>query len=300
MYRRGEDTAVENAAVWTDAELVKLWLPPRKPDGHKGDFGRVLIAGGAVGYTGAPILAARGALRTGAGLVSVAVPESIYRIAAVKCDEAMPTPLPDRDGQFSRAALPPLLELLSGKDAALLGPGMGRGEGVEQLVCGVMAGTDLPLVVDADGINALARHMNVLDAARGRSIVLTPHEGEFARLGGDLSGGDRLGSARRFAQEHGCVLVLKGRRTVTALPDGKCYVNQTGNSGMAVGGCGDVLAGMILSLMGQGLDAGRAAVCAVWLHGRAGDLAAADKGKYGMLPGDLIECLPYAIKPLEQ
>ena len=154
------------------------------------------------------------------------------------------------------------------------------------------------MVVDADGINALAEHMDILDARPAGATVLTPHDGEFARLGGDLSGGDRLGAARRFAAEHRCVLVLKGHRTITAWPDGRCFVNPTGNSGMAKGGSGDVLGGMILALIGQGLDPGRAAVCAVWLHGRAGDLAAADKGEYGMLPSDLVEQLPYAIKEL--
>lgn len=289
---------MEEQTIEVSGELVGRWLPRRKADGHKGDFGKVLIAGGAVGYTGAPVLAARGALRCGAGLVSVAVPSAVYQIAAVKCDEAMPTPLPDRDGKLSREALPALLKLLEGRDAALIGPGMGLNGDTEGLVTDLLSAVACPLLVDADGINALSRHMNGLDARRGQTTVLTPHEGEFARLGGDLSGGDRLGQARRFALAHGCVLVLKGHRTVTALPDGTCFVNPTGNSGMAVGGSGDVLAGMILSLMGQGLDGARAAVCAVWLHGRAGDLAAADKGEHGMLPSDLIEQIPYAIKEL--
>jgi len=290
----------ERGTVQVGRELVGRWLPRRKADGHKGDFGKVLIAGGAVGYTGAPVLAARGALRCGAGLVSAAVPESIYQIAAVKCDEAMPIPLPDREGRLSREALPRLLGLLEGKDAALIGPGLGWSGETEALAAELLPAVSCPLVVDADGINALSRHMNVLDARKGMTTVLTPHEGEFARLGGALLDGDRAGAARRFAMEHGCVLVLKGHRTVTALPDGTCYVNPTGNSGMAVGGSGDVLAGMILSLLGQGLDGGRAAVCGVWLHGRAGDLAAEDKGEHGMLPSDLIEQIPYAIKELSE
>ncbi len=289
---------MEYQTIKTSPELVKRWLPRRRPDAHKGDCGRVLIIGGAVGYTGAPVLAARGALRSGAGLVTAAVPASVYPIVAVKCDEAMTTPLPDGAGRLTPAALPALLELLAGKDAALIGPGLGLDGGTEGLVCGLVSRADCPLVVDADGINALGRHMDVLDGRRGRPTVLTPHDGEFARLGGDLSAPDRAGEARRFALEHGCVLVRKGHRTVTAWPDGTCYVNGTGNAGMAVGGSGDVLAGMILSLLGQGLDAGRAAVCAVWLHGRAGDLAAADKGEMGMLPGDLSVCIPYAIKEL--
>lgn len=291
----GEDYTVH----LIDGGLVKDWLPRRPADGHKGDFGKVLVAGGSVGFTGAPLLAACGALRSGAGLVTVGVPSSIYNIAAVKCDEAMPTPLPaGEDGRLSEEALLPLLGLLAGKDAALVGPGMGQSGAVDSLVCGVLTTVDYPLVVDADGINALARHIDVLDGRRDCPTILTPHDGEFARLGGDLSDGDRLGSARDFAVAHGCLLVLKGHNTIVALPNGECFVNTTGNSGMAKGGSGDVLGGMILSLLGQGMNPVRAAVCAVWLHGRAGDLAAADKGEYGMLPTDLIGQIPYAIKEL--
>lgn len=282
-----------------DGNLAGGWLPRRPADGHKGDFGKVLILGGSTGYTGAPVLAARGALRAGAGLVSLAVPAAIYQIAAVKCDEAMPAPLPSaEDGKIAEEALLPLLGMLAGKDAALIGPGLGQSGGVDSVICNVLSTVDYPLVVDADGINALSRHMNILDGRRDCPTILTPHDGEFARMGGDLSGGDRLGAARGFAAEHGCLLVLKGHRTIVALPNGECFVNTTGNSGMAKGGSGDVLGGMILSLMGQGMNPVRAAVCAVYLHGRAGDLAAADKGEYGMLPSDLIEQIPYAIKEL--
>ena len=153
-----------------------------------------------------------------------------------------------------------------------------------------------PLVLDADGLNALAGHISILDGRRDCPTILTPHDGEFARLGGDLSDGDRLGAARRFAMEHGCLLVLKGHCTIVALPDGEAFLNTTGNSGMAKGGSGDVLSGMILALLGQGIHPVKAAVAAVWLHGRAGDLAAADKGEYGMTPTDLLEQIPYAIR----
>lgn len=277
---------------------VRQWLPRRDLLAHKGNFGKILIIGGSAGYTGAPVLAARGALRCGAGLVTAAVPEMVYPIVAAKCDEAMVHPLPDEGGRLSRASLPGLLELLEGKDAALVGPGLGWSGGAEELACALVEGARCPLVVDADGLNALSRHMDILEERRGRATILTPHDGEFARLGGDLSSGDRLDAARRFAERYGCILVLKGHGTVTALPDGNCYVNTTGNPGMAVGGSGDALAGMILSLLGQGLPPERAVPCAVWLHGRAGDMAARDKGEYGMLPSDLIEQIPYAIQEL--
>lgn len=273
-----------------DAGLAASWLPRRPADGHKGTFGKTLILGGSVGFTGAPVLAARGALRTGAGLVSILTPEQVWPILAAKCDEAMARPI---RGEYREN-----IAFAQGCDAVLIGPGLGRERHTDRLALSLLEELKGPLVVDADGINALAEHMDILDARPAGATVLTPHDGEFARLGGDLSGGDRLGAARRFAAEHRCVLVLKGHRTITAWPDGRCFVNPTGNSGMAKGGSGDVLGGMILALIGQGLDPGRAAVCAVWLHGRAGDLAAADKGEYGMLPSDLVEQLPCAIKEL--
>lgn len=284
-----------------DEALVKSWLPKRPADGHKGTFGKVMVVGGSGGYTGAPVLASRGALRTGAGLVTVGVPSGVYDIVAVKCDEAMPRPLPNgKNGTFSEDAIAPLMGLLARNDAALLGPGMGRSGSVETMMCYVTATVNYPLVIDADGINALAGHMDVLEGRRDCPTILTPHDGEFARMGGDLSHGDRLGAARAFARYYGCLLVLKGHNTIIALPNGECFVNATGNSGMAKGGSGDVLGGMILALLGQKMNPVRAAVCAVYLHGRAGDLAAADKGEYGMLPTDLIEQIPYAIKELTE
>lgn len=275
-----------------DAGLAASWLPRRPADGHKGDFGKSLIVGGSVGLTGAPVLAARAALRTGAGLVTVLTHPEAYPVVASGCLEAMVRPLPEDYLE--------VLSMAEDSDAVLVGPGLGQGPRAAGLVPLLLRRMTGSVVVDADGINLLARHMDVLEERPAGTTVLTPHDGEFARLGGDLSGGDRLGAARRFAAEHRCVLVLKGHRTITAWPDGRCFVNPTGNSGMAKGGSGDILGGMILSLIGQGLDPGRAAVCAVWLHGRAGDLAAADKGEYGMLPSDLIEEIPYAIREIEE
>lgn len=277
--------------VSVNGALVAKLLPRRDRTAHKGDFGRVHIFGGSVGFTGAPVLAALGALRTGAGLVYVSVPEEIYPIAAAKCLEAMPSPLPAGEAGTATA-----LRALAGKDAVLVGPGLGRSADAERLTLALLENAACPVVLDADGLNAVAAHIDKLDG-RGKPTVLTPHEGEFVRLGGDLSLG-RETAARTFAQAHRCVLVLKGHGTVTALPDGSTYVNTTGNPGMATGGSGDVLAGMILSLLGQGLTPADAAAAAVWLHGRAGDLAAADKGEYGMLPSDLIERIPYAVKEI--
>ena len=269
-------------------ELIRL--PQRAADTHKGDYGRLFILAGSRGYTGAAALCARSAVRGGAGLVTLAVPEDIYPIAAVKCDEAMVWPWPEDDGA--------VLEKARGCDAALIGPGLGQGERARRLVLALLRELDCPVILDADGINIVAGHIDVLDARTG-AAVLTPHEGEFSRLTGcPLPVRDRAGMARWFAQAHRCTLVLKGHRTVTAFPDGTCAVNPTGNPGMARGGSGDALAGLMAALAAQGLD--NAVPAAVWLHGRAGDLAAADKGEYGMTVGDLIEQIPYAIKELTE
>jgi len=272
-------------------------LPVRDRDAHKGDFGRVCILGGSVGYSGAPVLAAQAAVCTGAGLVTVLVPEPIYQIAAVKLDSAMPWPLTaDRTtGTLGRGAYPKVLEKLSQADAALIGPGLSRAEGAAWLARALTTKLHCPLVLDADGINALEGHIDRLDSREGLT-VLTPHDGEYARLTGHFPGEDRAAEAAAFAQAHRCVLVLKGHRTVTAFPDGTVFVNTTGNPGMAKGGSGDVLAGMILSLLGQGLPPKQAVPWAVCLHGRAGDLAAAELGEYGMTPTDLVKQIPFTLK----
>jgi len=278
-------------------ELVREFLPKRNPAGHKGTFGKVHVVGGSVGFTGAPVLAAKAALRTGSGLVSLSVPKAIYEVTAVKCGEEMPYPLPsDEEGKLASEALWPACQRLKDKDACLIGPGLGRGNGVETVVLGLLETADMPVVLDADGLNAISAHMDRLNDRRDRTTVLTPHEGEFARLGGDIQTYGRVSAAVGMAVNYGCIVVLKGPGTVTALPDGRAYVNSTGNCGMAKGGSGDLLAGMIVSLLGQGLSPERAVVAAVWLHGRAGDLAAAEKGEYGMIPMDLLEQIPYAIK----
>lgn len=275
---------------------VAVMKPPalrrRKRDAHKGDFGRLFILAGSVGYTGAPVLASRAAVRSGAGLVTLAVPKEIYPIVAVKCDEAMPWPLSD-DYQE-------ILNKASACDVALIGPGLGQGERAEELVLALLRDLTCPVILDADGLNILSRHINVLDK-RQAITILTPHDGEFARLSGcTLPIVDRLSAARDFAQAHHCVLVLKGHRTITAAWNGRCFINPTGNPGMARGGSGDALAGLMAGLVAQKSIQDNGILYAVWLHGRAGDRAAADKGEYGMTVGDLIEQIPYAMKECEE
>lgn len=282
-------------------ELVREWLPVRPADGHKGTFGKVCIFGGSVGLTGAPVFAAKAAVRTGSGLVFLGVPQEIYEIAAGKSMEAMVFPLPGRAGRLAGEALSPLLERLAGCDAGLLGPGLGRSGELAGLVCKVLRETEKPLILDADALYAIRENREVLRerAEKGRVTILTPHEGEFAYLGGEIGQG-REEAARAFAAQYGCTLVLKGPGTVTALPEGESFVNTTGNNGMAKGGSGDVLAGMILSLLGQGMEEGKAAAAAVWLHGRAGDLAREEFGTHGLTPSDVLERIPGAILPLER
>ena len=279
-----------------DRDYVKSVLPVRDPAGHKGTFGKVCLLGGSVGYTGAPVLCARGAVRGGCGLVFLGVPQSVWPVAAVKSDEAMPFPLPETaDGKLSLLAEEPIRRRAAGCDAVLLGCGLGRDRQTDALVQNLL-NTEKPLVLDADGLNALGGSTELLQK-RPAVTVLTPHEGEFLRLGGDLSRG-RERAAAAFSQKYGVYLILKGHRTLIAAPDGRMAVNTTGNCGMAKGGSGDVLAGMLLSLLGQGCETFDACCAAVWLHGRAGDLAAADKGERGMTPTDLLEQIPYALKDL--
>lgn len=271
------------------------YLPRRASDTNKYDYGRVLIVGGCVGYTGAPTMCARAALRCGAGLVSVGVPEAIYAVTAVKNDEAMPFPLPDADGKLAAEALPVLLERLEKSDVCVLGPGLGRSDALTALVNTVVAQSETPLVLDADALFAVAQDVSVLTRARA-PVVLTPHDGEFARLAGpDRTG--RAEAASAFAVRHGCTVVRKGPQTICAFPDGDTVVLHAGNPGMAKGGSGDVLAGMLGALLCQ-MPARDAVQTAVWLHGRAGDICAGRMGEYAMNPTDVIAALPEVTKPI--
>lgn len=276
-----------------DHRAVLSVLPERDPWGHKGSFGRILLLCGSRGYTGAAYLAAMGALRTGAGLVFLGVPESIYAIEAVKLNEPVVFPLPDQEGKLSCLAIPEILQRLPKMDAVLMGPGLGQSDEIRAVVKTVMDAAQCPVVLDADGINILSGHRDIV---RGRRFptILTPHDGEFARLGG-IIGEDRMASAEKLANDLGCIVLLKGHET--CITDGrKGYRNTTGNSGMATGGSGDVLAGMIVSLLGQGIAPLEAAACAAWLHGAAGDVCAQKMGQYGMLPTDMLEEIPRLMK----
>lgn len=274
-------------------EAVLNLLPDRDPWGHKGTFGKILLLCGSRGYTGAAYFAAMGAQRSGAGLTFLGVPESIYEIEAVKLNEPVIFPLPDAHGRLSSSAIPEILKRLPDMDAVLVGCGLGQSEGTSEIVKTLLEQAKCPVVVDADGINVLKAHKDIL---RGRAYptILTPHDGEFLRFGGTLQE-DRMDSAACYSREWNCILLLKGHRT--CITDGQTgYLNETGNPGMAVGGSGDVLAGIIVSLLGQGLPPLEAAAAAAWIHGAAGDLCAEEIGQYGMLPTDMLTRIPRLMK----
>lgn len=281
-----------------ESETEDFRLPCRNPVSHKYSYGRALIVAGALGYAGAPVLAANACERSGAGLTQLMVPESIYVSSAARCDGAVVTPLPtDEKGGLSDSALPQIEAALVKAKAAVIGPGLGTGNGAKKIVSTVIRHAICPVVLDADGLNACADDPGLPDACPA-PLILTPHEGEFKRLGGDLTRG-RLSGALRFTAEHPhVILILKGYGTLICR-GGEAVVNPTGGPAMAKGGSGDVLAGILGALLAQGFDAWFSARCAVYLHGLAGDFAAAELGEYCLAPSDLVRCLPKAFRTLE-
>lgn len=269
-------------------------LPKRDKNLNKYGCGRVLVVGGCVGYTGAPVLCAGAALRAGAGLVYAGVPSAVYPITAGKLLEAMPFPLPcDGAGRFSADAVPELLLRLQKCEVCVLGPGLGRSEALADLVRAVIQSSLVPLVLDADGLYALSLDISVIHKAKC-PVIITPHGGEFARLGGVLTDSPAQDAAA-FTEQYGCVTVLKGPETAIAFPDGDVAVSRLGNPGMATGGSGDVLSGLIGGLAAQ-LPVKDAVTAGVYIHGLSGDLCAERFGEYSMLPGDMIESIPEVMK----
>lgn len=279
-------------------KLLAELLPKRKEDSHKGNYGRLAMLCGSVGLTGAPFFAAESAVRAGAGLVGLMVPADIYPIVAVKLNEAMPCPVACDSGGVSEAALPEIQKRFAAADACLAGCGLGRGDGAEKIIRTLIKTVSAPVVLDADGINALSGHIDLIVGA-SCPLVLTPHDGELSRLlGGEIlkPGEGRPEAAARLAKSLNAVLVMKGHKTIVASPDGRVYINQTGNPGMAKGGSGDVLAGIIAAFIGQSGKLFASAAAGVFVHGLAGDMARDEKGEVGMTPTDILSKLPEAIK----
>ncbi len=289
---------IENPELKTyviDAAQVAAALPARALDAHKGDCGRVLVIAGSTGLTGAAAMASLAAARTGAGLVTLVIPASLNAILETKCTEVMTAPLMDHGCGYLRPRnTEALLGLAAGVQSVIIGPGLGRQQATAEMVRGLVAQLDCPVLLDADGINAFAGHVDLLSGYSGQ-LVVTPHPGELSRLTGMSVGeiqADRVTAARGWAERLGAVMVLKGAGTVCAAPEGETWINPTGNSGMASGGMGDILSGMIGALLAGGADSLPAAYAGVWMHGRAADIAAAGIGPRGYLATDLLQLIP--------
>lgn len=282
--------------------MIKPFIKRRQPESHKGTYGHTLVLGGSTGMSGAVIMTAAAALRTGSGLVTAAVPKSLLPVVDTSLSEVISVPLPENnDGTIALEALPQIESLLGKVSVCAMGPGLSAYSDALALIHFILQKSGVPLVIDADGLNALQGNLDILKNHQV-PLVLTPHPGEMARLTGRSINeiqNNRIEIARDFAQSWGLTLVLKGNNTVIASSNGEIYINTNGNPGMATGGSGDVLCGIISSLISQGLKPMIAAVVGVYLHGLAGDRAAELKGQRGLIAGDIIACLPDILKAFE-
>ncbi len=274
----------------------------RKPATHKGDFGHIFILAGCTQFIGAALLCSSAAIRAGAGLVTLGIPYALINaVIKIKLPEIILEPLKQtRQFSLSLKAYPQIKAKLREVDIVVIGPGLSRNKSTQDLIRKIIKFIEKPVVIDADGINALCRNLDLLLKNKKRGeIILTPHPGEMSRLSGknirEIQS-NRKEIAYKFASDYKIVVVLKGHRTVVADSRGNLYINKTGNAGMATAGSGDVLSGMIAAFLGQGLTGFEAAKYAVYLHGLAGDLAAKEKTQLGMIASDIIEKIPEAIK----
>ena len=294
---------------WTTATQAVQWMPQRPPSSHKGSYGRVLVVAGSTGMTGAAALASEAALRAGAGLVTLAIPKHLNPILEGLLPEVMTLPVPETDaGSLAVSATPTILEFAEKTRSILaIGPGLSQHPETVSLVHQLIhenrqQGLDLRIVIDADGLNALSQDRKTLSLLNNET-VLTPHPGEMARLTSTsvpTLEKDRISTAQQFASEHGVTLVFKGAPTVTSDPNGNLWINSTGNPGMATGGMGDVLTGVIAGLMAQDIPSKSAAVLGVYLHGLAGDIAAERAGMHGLIASDVLKAVPQVVYSLTQ
>lgn len=282
---------------------IQALLPKRKLDSQKGDFGHIFILAGSLGFTGAAILCAQGAMRSGAGLVTLGIPKSLNNIVAKRIVEVMTKCLPETKKQtLDLKAYRKIKKFISKIDVIALGPGLSKNSITQKLIRKIVYYIHKPMVIDADGLNALVGYLDLLRTTsneRRTTKILTPHLGEMSRLSGmsiEKIKKDRINIAKSFARKYNITLVLKGHKTIVVNPEGKIYINQTGNPGMSKGGTGDVLTGIIASFLGQGLTAFNAAKLGVYLHGLAGDLAGKQKSQYAMSASDILEKIPLAFK----
>ncbi|MFH2068645.1 MAG: NAD(P)H-hydrate dehydratase [Candidatus Omnitrophota bacterium] len=273
-------------------------LRKRPRDAHKGKFGHLLVVAGSPGMTGAAGLAATSALRSGAGLVTLAIGAGLYPILASRFIELMFLPLPEKENVLSPQSLPLIQGFIPKTDGLLVGPGLGHKKSIPGFIAKLLNGLEKPIVMDADGLNALRGKPEILRGVKA-PVIMTPHPGEMAGLTGlkiEKIQKSRKETALRFSRKYNTITVLKGYQTVVASPDGSLYLNFTGNPGLATAGSGDVLAGLIAGLLVQGLPAFSAASLGVYLHGLAGDLASREKSEPSLLAEDLLEKIPPAIR----
>ncbi|MBI4115469.1 MAG: NAD(P)H-hydrate dehydratase [Candidatus Omnitrophica bacterium] len=280
-----------------ERQIRKVWRP-RPKRANKKDFGRVFILAGSRGLTGAAALASFASLRAGAGLVTLGCPDKVYTILARRHPEVMVRPFPSTPkGTLSEKGLSAILNFLKSQDVLAIGPGLGRHPNTGRLVRNLLLRSSVPSVVDADGVNALQGQAEILRDCKS-PLILTPHPGEFVRTFGGkkpVTDKERKKRALEVSRKIKQTLVLKGYRTVVAGPTGKVAINPTGNPGMATGGTGDVLTGIIAALLGQGISPFDSACFGVYIHGLAGDIAAKEKGEVSLVAGDIVEFLPKAI-----
>ena len=279
-------------------EIRKL-LPPRSQDAHKGIMGHVFILAGSLGLTGASVLSALGALRSGAGLVTLGIPKSLNAIVAVKLTEAMTLPLPETSRQtLSLKAEREILNFSKRVNVVALGPGLSRNKATVDLIKHLIKKINVPLVIDADGINALSGEPKIL-LQRKAATIITPHPGEMSRLiNFSIEGiqANRRQIAKKVASQFKTVVILKGRNTVVAAPEGETFINPTGGAGMASGGMGDVLTGVVASFLAQGLSPMSASKLAAYVHGLAADWLVKEKGLRGIIASDVVDKLPLVLK----
>ena len=283
-----------------DDKFVQNVLPGRKNNSQKGDYGKVLIIGGSVGMTGAPAMSANAAMKAGAGLVTVGICESLNPVLEVKLTEAMTYPLCSADGHLSRNCINQLEMLMKKADSILFGPGLGTSEDIASILEYVMKNCTVPLIIDADGLNVLSKNMDFIQHCNC-SLIFTPHEVEMSRLCGEKTSEvmeNRLSISESFAQEYGVTLILKGHHTIVTASDGTQYINITGNPGMATGGSGDVLAGIVAAFAAQGIREEKAAAAAVYIHGLSGDISKEKLGEASLTATDIINSLPETFKKI--
>lgn len=279
-------------------KMIKPCLPKREKASHKGTYGRLCVVAGSKGLTGAAIMACEASLKCGAGLISLVCPEDLNVIFESSLKEVMTKPKASLNGVLSSSSKEEILEDIKNSDLCLIGPGLGKGEGVTEITEGVIKASRVPVVLDADALNAISQNTDVLLSAAS-PLILTPHIGEFARLTGlkaeeILSSGEEY--ARAFSQKYNVILVLKSHNTLVSTPSGDVFVNVLGNPGMATGGSGDVLSGTIASFLLSGLSPEMAACAGVYIHSLSADMASFEKGEYSLTPSDIIDYLPYSIK----